>query len=130
VRARSRSVLGVGLCFVVVLALGACLYPQWWTDHYTPGRARIEAYAFTERPTELEIFFTSGWQDIVEEPIVSEDPRAVTITIPTRVFVPGRDGFKQLSATLGQTTVRLREPLAQRALIDGTTRRGIARRGT
>lgn len=95
--------------------------PQWWGLHYTPGTARIDAYALTDQPTELKVFFSTGWEDLVEQSTVTEDARAVTITIPTRVYVPCRDCFKQLSATLLETTVNLRAPLGQRVVINGAT---------
>ena len=113
---------GLRTVVIGVLAAGAYVYTQLWSEHYTPGTARIDAYATTDKPMELKVFFATGWQDIVEEPSVTEDARAVAITIPTRVLVPCRGCFKQASATLLETTVTLRAPLGQRVVINGATR--------
>lgn len=118
---KARVLLATGILVAAVLCLSVYVYAQWWGPDYTSGMARIDAYALTDQPTELQVFFATGWGDIVEPTVVAEDSRSVSITIPTQVSVPCRECFKQASATLLETIVRLSAPLGQRVVINGAT---------
>lgn len=123
-----RRLVAAGL-LLIALTTAAYAYSRWSAaengEHYTPGTARINTYSLTDVPTQLRVFYASGWMDIVEQPVVVEDARSVRITIPTRVYVPCRGCFKQLSATLGDAVIPLRAPLGERSVMDGPTGRQI-----
>lgn len=115
---------------VLVAVLAAAIvvgYVSRDLDRYEPGVARLEGYALGDTPTQVIVFFATGAGDVVEGPLVNEDAAKVMVTVRTSVFVPGRGRFKDLSATLGRTTVTLREPLGDRAVIDTATGRVLPR---
>jgi hypothetical protein len=116
-----RVLLASAILAGVAVATVFYVYARSGDAHYSPGNADVSGYALTARPMELKVYFTTGWQDLVGQPVVLEDDRAVTITIPTQVSVPCRGCFKQLSATLLDATVTLRAPLGQRVVRSGAT---------
>lgn len=100
-----------GITTAVIVA-GAFAYvdAEQQKTRYEPGFARIEGYALGDTPTQLVIYFVSGPGDLVEGPSVTEGVKDVRVAVRTSVFVPGRGTFKNLSGTLGRTTISLRDP--------------------
>jgi hypothetical protein len=54
---------------------------------------------------------------------------AEAVTVRASIYVPGRNSFKNLSATLDTTRVVLAQPLGTRPGIDGATGRTVKRFG-
>jgi hypothetical protein len=113
------------LIAVTALAVGYYYTQYLAQDHYTAGLGRIDAYSVGEPPTMLTIYFTVGAGDIAGDASVTEDSRAVTVKANTSVFSPGTGGFKNLAGYPKQTTVTLKRPLGERAVIDGGTGRSV-----
>ena len=95
--------------------------------YFEAGLGRIETYAATEDPRTIVIHYTIGAGDEVVGPLVVEDDRSVTVEVRVSVWVPGRDTFKNLSASLMQVPISLKSPLGDRAVIDRDTGKHVPR---
>ena len=95
--------------------------------HYEAGLGRIGTYAATDDPRTIVIHYTIGAGDEVVGPRVVEDDRIVTVEVRISVWFPGRGIFKNLSATLMQVPITLKDPLGDRAVIDRNTGKRILR---
>jgi hypothetical protein len=106
-------------CVLVIVVLG--FEYRLRAGHFEAGLGRIGTYAVTDDPRTIVIHYTIGAGDEVIGSVVSEDERTVTVEVRISVWVPGRDTFKNLSASLMQVQITLKSPLGNRAVIDRDT---------
>jgi hypothetical protein len=126
VLSRARLVWTLLLLAALAAIAAGYYYTEYLAqDHYAAGLGRIDAYSVGEPPTVLTIYFTVGTGDIAGDASVTEDSRAVTVRVNTSVFSPGTGRFRNLAGHAKQTTVTLRRPLGERAVIDGGTSRSV-----
>lgn len=120
----------VGLLAVVAFGAGVVSYAyvEQGRPHFTPGVARIDGYAVGSNPSELILLIATGYGDQVDAAVATEEAGRVLVTVRTFVYVPPRGGFKNLAAYLGRTAVTLREPLAERTVVDAPTGQVLPRR--
>jgi len=91
-----------------------------YTWHYEAGFARIDG-CHVESEQILICSTPVGEGDILLGAHVSESTNTVAIVVRASIWVPGRDGFKNLSATLDTTRIVLAAPLGDRSVINGAT---------
>jgi hypothetical protein len=116
----SRRLLLAALALVfVILVLG--LEYRARSGHLEQGVGRIDSYAATDDPRRIVIHYATGHGDQVIGPTLMEDAKSVTVAVRISVWVPGRDTFKQASATLLEVPVTLNAPLGDRTVIDRET---------
>jgi hypothetical protein len=112
---------------VLLLAVGAALggvamySARAYDATYQPGFARLEGYSVSADGRTLVVGSAVGAGDILLGPEVDERPDSVTVTVRASIYVPGRNMFKNLSATLDTTRIALTEPLGARQIIDGAS---------
>jgi len=100
---------------------------QSYDAHYEPGFARIDGYSADTSGQTLVLSTPVGAGDLLLGHDLKETSDSVIVTVHSSVYVPGRNGFKNLSATLDTTRVVLTQPLGTRRVIDGATGRTVAR---
>jgi len=120
----------LALLVAVLLVLVAGFEYRLRAGHFEAGLGRIGTYAVTDDPRTIVIHYTIGAGGEVVGPLVIEDDRNVTVEVRISVWVPGRDTFKNLSATLMQVPITLKSPLGDRAVIDRDTGKRIPRHPT
>lgn len=98
-------------------------------SHYESGFARIDGYSVDAEGRTLVLSTPVGAGDLLLGHDLEEKPDGVIVTVRSSVYVPGRNTFKNLSATLDTTRVVLAHPLGTRQVIDGATGRTVKRFG-
>lgn len=121
-------VLAALAAVLVVLVIG--FEYRLRAGHFEAGLGRIGTYAVTDDPRTIIIHYTIGAGDEVVGTLVVEDERTVTVEVRISVWVPGRDTFKNLSASLMQVPISLKSPLGDRAVIDRDTGKHVPRHPT
>ena len=119
--------LVLALLAVVLLVLVAGFEYRLRVGYFEAGLGRIGTYAVTDDPRTIVIHYTIGAGDQVVGPLVAEHDRSVTVEVRISVWFPGRDAFKNLSASLMQVPITLKSPLGDRAVIDRATGQRIPR---
>lgn len=90
-------------------------------SHFEPGFARIDACHVEPDDRTLVCGTPVGAGDILLATDVNEDSDRVVLVAHSSIFVPGGNGFKNLSATLDTTRIVLARPLAGRRITDGAS---------
>ncbi len=90
-------------------------------SHYEPGFARVEGCHVESDDRTLICATPVGAGDVLLGTDVSEEADRVVIVAHSSIFIPGGNGFKNLSATLDTSRIVLARPLAGRRIIDGAT---------
>ena len=126
VAARLGLILFAAGVVVGVIALSAARSND---SHYEPGFARIDGYSLDPDGRTLVFSTPVGSGDVLLGYDLAEKADAVTVTVRASIYVPGRNTFKNLSATLDTTRVVLAQPLGTRPVIDGATGRTVKRFG-
>ena len=124
---RTAAALALGLVVGIVLGAGAVNFARGYDAHYEPGFARIDGYSVDTSGQTLVLSTPVGAGDVLLGHDLKETSDSVIVTVHSSVYVPGRNGFKNLSATLDTTRVVLTQPLGTRQVIDGATGRTVAR---
>ena len=109
------------LSFVVGLAVGIGGLLAWQSAqaHYEYGTVRLGTYSVAADDRSIVLATPLGWSDVRMGISVAEDADKVTVTVGTWMYVPGRNGFKQLTASLDTLSIPLKEPLGVRVVVDG-----------
>ena len=89
--------------------------------HFEPGFARVEGCHVESDDRMLTCGTPVGAGDVLLGTDISEEAGRVVIVAHSSIFVPGGNGFKNLSATLDTTRIVLARPLAGRRIIDGAS---------
>jgi hypothetical protein len=124
-----RSIVAAILIFAAGGAVGvlATNAAHSYDTHYEPGFARINGYSVSADGRTLVFSTPVGAGDVLLGHEVTEAPDTVTLIVRSSVLVPGRNSFKNLSATLDTTMIVLKEPLGARRVVDGATGKIVAR---
>ena len=94
-------------------------------SHFEPGFARVEGCHVESDDRTLICGTPVGAGDVLLGTDVSEEADRVVIVAHSSIFVPGGNGFKNLSATLDTSRIVLVRPLAARRIIDGASGRAV-----
>lgn len=95
--------------------------------HYEPGFARIDGYSLDAGGRTLVLSTPVGSGDLLLGHHVNETSEAVTVTVRASIYVPSRNTFKHLTASLDTTRIELGRPLGARMVIDGASGRTVPR---
>lgn len=129
-RSRSKGVAAALalLLFSVGVVVGVALSNvAGIQSRYEPGFARIDGYSVDTEGRTLVLSTPVGAGDLLLGFDLQEKPDTVIVTVRSSVYVPGRNTFKNLSATLDTTRVVLAQPLGTRQVVDGATGRTVKR---
>jgi len=121
------AALALGMVLGVAVGAVAMYVVRSYDAHYEPGFARIDGYSVDTTGQTLVLSTPVGAGDVLLGHDLKETTDSVIVTVHSSVYVPGRNSFKNLSATLDTTRIVLIQPLGTRQLIDGATGRTVTR---
>ncbi len=109
----------------VIVGTAASGWMRISQSHFEPGFARIDACHVETDDRTLVCGTPVGSGDILLATDVKEQADLVVLITHSSVFIPGANGFKNLTATLDTSRIVLARPLAGRRIVDGASGKAV-----